>query len=172
MSSGDINQPLQILWAPWRIKYILASDKPSHCIFCLSSSAQSDRENHVICRYRTCFAMLNRFPYNNGHILLAPYRHAADLESLTDEELLELMRLLRDCKRALAVCMNPDGFNVGLNLGSAAGAGVEGHVHFHVVPRWKGDTNFMTVTAGTKVIPQSLDEVYEMLHRAIAGQPR
>ena len=116
--------------------------------------------------------MLNRFPYNNGHILVAPYKHASDLDSLTDEELLELMTLLRDCRKALSASMSPDGFNAGFNLGSAAGAGVEGHIHLHIVPRWRGDTNFMTVTASTKVIPQSLDEVYDMLHPLLSSRSR
>ena len=158
------------LWAPWRMKYIMASDRPSECIFCLASSAATDRENHVLCRYGTCLAVLNRFPYNNGHILVAPYEHVSDLEGLREEQLLDIMRLLRDCKRALAACMSPDGFNIGLNLGSAAGAGIEGHIHFHIVPRWRGDTNFMTVTGRTKVIPQSLDEVYGKLHNALSTQ--
>ncbi len=172
MTPDDVNQPLDILWAPWRMKYILASNKPSRCIFCLDPSPESDRENHVLCRYRTCFAMLNRFPYNNGHILVAPYKHVGDLDSLSEEELLELMTLLRDCRKALSASMSPDGFNAGFNLGSAAGAGVEGHIHLHVVPRWRGDTNFMTVTAGTKVIPQSLDEVYDMLRPFLSSQNR
>ena len=168
--SGEDEQPLELLWAPWRMKYIVESDRPSECVFCLGSSAESDRERHVLCRYRTCFAILNRFPYNNGHILVAPYRHVADLDDLGDEELLDIMTLLRDCKRALATSMSPDGFNVGLNLGTAAGAGIEGHLHFHIVPRWQGDTNFMTVTGRIKVIPQSLDEAYDKLHEAFSAQ--
>lgn len=170
MSSGEVNHPLEILWAPWRMKYIVTCDKPSRCIFCIDSSTDSDREKHILCRYRTCFAMLNRFPYNNGHILLAPYRHTADLDSLADDELLDIMKLLRDCKKALADRMNPDGFNVGLNIGSAAGAGIREHLHFHIVPRWQGDTNFMTTTAGSKVIPQSMDETWSLLREALSKQ--
>jgi ATP adenylyltransferase len=153
------------------MKYIVTSDKPSPCIFCIPTSAKSDREKYVLSRYPTCFAMLNRFPYNNGHILVAPYRHTADLESLTDEELLEMMRLLQDCKNAVSRCMNPDGFNVGLNIGSVAGAGILDHLHFHLVPRWRGDTGFMTTTAGAKVIPQSLDETCDLLRNAISRSP-
>ena len=148
----------------------MASSQPSECIFCSKGSSPSDRQNHVLCRYQTCFAILNRFPYNNGHILIAPYEHVADLDGLGDEQLLEIMKLLRDCKKALSASMSPDGFNVGLNLGSAAGAGIEGHIHFHIVPRWPGDTNFMTVTGGTKVIPQSLDETYGILREALSAQ--
>jgi len=172
MSCEREKHPLDILWAPWRMKYIMAGGQPSGCIFCLGNSAASDRENHVLCRYESCFAMLNRFPYNNGHILIAPYEHIPDLEGLSDEQLLDIMRLLRDCKRALAGTMSPEGFNVGLNLGSAAGAGVEEHVHLHIVPRWRGDTNFMTVTGRTKVIPQSLDDAYEVLHEALSRKQR
>lgn len=170
MTSGEINPPLDVLWAPWRMSYIVTCDNPPDCIFCIGESSESDRERHIVCRYRTSFAMLNRFPYNNGHILVAPYRHTADLDSLTDDELLDIMKLLRDCKNALSRCMKPDGFNVGLNLGAAAGAGIQGHLHFHIVPRWRGDTNFMTVTAGTKVIPQSLDETRDLLCQALAGE--
>jgi ATP adenylyltransferase len=170
MSSGQNNRPLEILWAPWRMNYIVQCGKPSECIFCGKISSESDRENHVLCRYKTCFAMLNRFPYNNGHILVAPYEHTATLDTLGDEQLLELMKLIRDCKNALLTCMSPDGFNVGLNLGSAAGAGIEQHVHFHIVPRWRGDTNFMTVTGKTKVIPQSLDDAYDLLQKVLPAR--
>jgi ATP adenylyltransferase len=148
----------------------MASEGPSGCIFCIEPSDASDREKHVLCRYPTCFAMLNRFPYNNGHILVAPNEHVADLDGLSNEQLLDIVKLLRDCKKALEVCMSPDGFNMGLNLGSAGGAGVRGHIHFHIVPRWQGDTNFMTATGGTKVIPQSLEEVYDILHKTLSAQ--
>lgn len=170
MSSEKGNPPLDILWAPWRMSYIVTCDSPTDCIFCVGESSDRDKERHIICRSRTCFAMLNRFPYNNGHILIAPYRHTAELDSLTDDELLDIIKLLRDCRNVLSRCMTPDGFNVGLNLGPAAGAGIRGHLHFHIVPRWRGDTNFMTVTAGTKVIPQSLDETRDLLCQALAGQ--
>ncbi len=172
MGSEQVDQPLEILWAPWRMKFILSANKPSECIFCIKNSPLSDPENLIVCRRRTCFAMLNRFPYNNGHVLIAPYQHTPDLDSLSDEELLEIMQLLRDCKKALTACMNPDGFNMGLNVGSAAGAGIQGHLHFHIVPRWRGDTNFMTVTSKTKVIPQSLDETYAMFQKALSEQGR
>jgi ATP adenylyltransferase len=170
MGSGCDRHPLDLLWAPWRMKYIVTSDRPSECVFCAKGCSDSDRENHVLCRYETCFALLNRYPYNNGHILVAPYQHVSDLEGLGDDQLLGIMKLLRECKSALAAAMSPDGFNVGLNLGSAAGAGIEGHLHFHIVPRWRGDTNFMTVTGRTKVIPQSLDEAYAALRDALSGQ--
>ncbi|NQT83320.1 HIT domain-containing protein [bacterium] len=172
MNSGHEKHSLELLWAPWRMKYIMAGEHPSECVFCIKSSSDADKENHVLCRCRTCFAILNRFPYNNGHILVAPYEHTADLDGLTDEQLLDIMRLLRDCEKALAKSMSPDGFNVGLNLGSAAGAGIKGHIHFHIVPRWRGDTNFMTVTGRAKVIPQSLEETYDILHEALSAQMR
>ena len=114
--------------------------------------------------------MLNRYPYSNGHILVVPYRHTADLDDLEDEELLDLMRLVRRCKNLLQQAIDPQGFNIGLNLGLSAGAGIADHVHFHIVPRWKGDTNFMPAIADTKVIPQSLDEVYRLLVEKLKQQ--
>ncbi len=170
MGLGCDKHAFDLLWAPWRMEYIVRSDRPSECVFCAAGSSESDVENHVLRRYETCFALLNRFPYNNGHILVAPYEHVAELDRLGDEQLLEIMKLLCECKKALSAAMSPDGFNVGLNQGSASGAGIEGHLHFHIVPRWQGDTNFMTVTGQTKVIPQSLDEAYEALHGAMSGE--
>lgn len=156
---------MEHLWAPWRSAYV-GQGAPEGCIFCDKPRGGDDRVNHIVARAATCFSMLNRFPYNGGHLMVAPFRHAAGLEDLSIEELQGLIVMVRDSVALLKRALSPAGFNVGINLGSAAGAGVVGHVHVHVVPRWRGDSNFMPVTAGTKVIPQSLDEMYALLHAA------
>ena len=125
--------------------------------------------NYVIVRERTCFAVLNCYPYNGGHLLVVPYKASPDLNGLTDEELCDLMKLTRRCQNALTQVMKPDGFNIGVNLGTAAGAGITNHVHIHIVPRWYGDTNFMPVLAGTTVLPQALAEVAQQLRAALAA---
>ena len=153
---------MEHLWAPWRSAYI-GQGAPEGCIFCDKPRGGDDRADQIISRAATCFSMLNRFPYNGGHLMVAPFRHAAGLEDLSVEELQGLIVMVRDSVALLKRVLSPAGFNVGINLGEAAGAGVAGHVHVHVVPRWQGDTNFMPVTAGTKVVPQSLDEMYGCL---------
>lgn len=152
---------MQHMWAPWRGAYV-GKGAPAGCIFC-DKPRGSDRANHIVARAKTCFSMLNLFPYNNGHLMVAPFRHAAGLGELTPEELQGIITLVRDSVALLEEKLSPAGFNVGINLGAAAGAGVAGHLHVHVVPRWEGDTNFMPVTAETKVIPQSLDEMHALL---------
>jgi len=150
------------LWAPWRKSYI-EQGTSGGCIFCDNAKGRNDRKNHIVSRAATCFSMLNLFPYNGGHLMVAPFRHVAVLDGLEDRELAGLIALVRDSISLLKRALRPDGFNVGMNLGLVAGAGVAHHVHVHVVPRWSGDTNFMPVISGTKVIPQALDEMYEML---------
>jgi ATP adenylyltransferase len=161
----------QQLWAPWRLPYIVSTkDKePDGCFLCRYREAQTDRENYVIARGERSLVVLNRFPYNNGHLLVAPLEHKAGLHDLDDRELLEVMHQLRRMIAALKAAITPDGFNVGLNLGHVAGAGLPGHLHWHVVPRWHGDTNFMPVLADVKVIPQSLDALYDRLHSALSS---
>ncbi len=159
------------LWAPWRLRYILGK-KPKECLFCVKAKESKDRENYILYRGRRCFIMLNIYPYNNGHLMIAPYRHVASLEDLDEETLTELMVLLNKSLRLLRQVMDPHGFNIGINLGKAAGAGIVEHVHIHVVPRWKGDTNFMPVLAETKVIPELLDETYEKLMAALEKEQR
>jgi len=154
---------LERIWAPWRIQYIHEGLQREGCFLCQAFESDADRENLVLWRGERSFCMLNRWPYNNGHLLVAPIAHKADLLDLDEEELLEQMRFLRRCKERLCELLQPDGFNVGLNLGRAAGAGVIDHLHWHIVPRWDGDSNFMPVLAGTKVISQSLDELWELL---------
>ena len=158
---------MEQLWAPWRLSYVTqpATDKPagSGCFLCDGLAATDDRANLIVQRRRHSVTVLNRFPYNNGHLLLAPLTHNAGLEELTDDESLDLQHGLREWMGTLRKLMAPDGFNVGLNLGKVAGAGLPGHLHWHVVPRWAGDTNFMPVMSDTRVIVQSLDALYELL---------
>ncbi len=158
---------LDILWAPWRMKYVkyAAIRKPiEECIFCKArDEVGKERENLVLFRAKYCLVMLNLFPYNTGHLMIAPYRHVPSLEQLSNEELTELMVLTKRCLKMLREAYKPDGFNIGINIGRVAGAGFEEHVHIHVVPRWNGDTNFMPVIAGTKVIPESVLDTYDTL---------
>jgi ATP adenylyltransferase len=147
----------------------IKSEKPAGCIFCDKPAAGDDPANHIVWRGEQAFVLLNTFPYNNGHLMVAPYQHAGNLEDLAPHVLTELMTLCQDAVRALKRDFNPDGVNMGINLGSAAGAGVKDHLHIHVVPRWQGDTNFMAVVTDTRVIPQSLDDSYRMLHAAFTA---
>ena len=160
---------MESLHAPWRIEYILAP-KPESVASLFTRIAQSndDEANHVIARDRTCFALLNTYPYTGGHLMIVPYRQASDLNGLTEEELTDLMKLTRRCQNALTAVMKPDGFNIGINLGKVAGAGVPGHLHIHVVPRWLGDTNFMPVLANTVVVPEALRDLAAKLRAALA----
>ncbi|HHY85527.1 MAG TPA: HIT domain-containing protein [Verrucomicrobia bacterium] len=161
---------MEPLHAPWRIEYIL-SPRPALDSSLFTSIAQSsdDEANYVIARDRTCFALLNRYPYTGGHLMVVPYRQTADLDDLTAEELTDLMQLTRRCKKALTQTMKPDGFNIGINLGKCAGAGILEHLHIHVVPRWNGDTNFMPVLGNTTVIPEALRDVAARLRAALAA---
>ena len=152
------------LWAPWRIEYI-QGEKSNRCIFC-----EPDPE-HVIERGEHCFTILNAYPYAPGHVMVAPYKHVGQLEELSDEELLEVMRLARHVVGAQRAAMTPDGFNVGFNLGKVAGAGVADHLHLHVVPRWNGDNNFMPVLGDTHVISQALDATRRALIDALGEIP-
>ena len=153
------------LWAPWRMKYILSDTPEEGCFLCNAASSREDRPNLVIHRGSHCFCLLNRYPYNNGHVLVAPFAHKADFADLDDAESLEIMKALGEVQQRLREAMKPDGFNVGVNIGKISGAGLPGHLHFHIVPRWQGDTNFMPVLADTKVIPQALEEVFDLLAR-------
>jgi ATP adenylyltransferase len=143
------------LWAPWRLAYVTAAPAPAtECIFC---DAQAGRQADLLLfRGRHCFVILNLYPYNNGHLMIVPNRHVASLSALTDAEALEMMRLTQDAERALTEAYQPQGINVGVNLGRAAGAGIINHVHVHLVPRWSGDTNFMSVIGEVRVLPEDL----------------
>jgi ATP adenylyltransferase len=163
---------MEALHAPWRIQYILSPKTPpgDGSIFTRIAQSSDDEENLVIARGRTCFAMLNNFPYNGGHLMVLPYREVPDFTDLLDDELLELMKLTRRCQQALAKVMQPHGFNIGVNLGKVAGAGIQEHLHIHVVPRWTGDSNFMPVVANTTVVPEALRETAGKLRTALAEQ--
>ncbi len=160
---------MESLHAPWRIEYILAPKPPqTESLFTRIAQANDDEANFILVRERTCFALLNTYPYTGGHLMVVPYRQVPDLNGLTDEELSDLLRLTRRCQNALTRVMKPDDFNIGLNLGKVAGAGIVEHLHVHVVPRWQGDTNFMPVLANTTVVPQALRELAAQLRKALA----
>jgi ATP adenylyltransferase len=157
---------LKRIWAPWRMKYIL-SDKTQGCAFCQALQAGDDKANYILYRGEKAFIILNTFPYTNGHVMVVPYAHIGDLVELDRETLLDMMLLTQKTLQAMRQAMGPHGFNVGLNLGEAAGAGIQDHVHIHIVPRWQNDTNFMPVLADVRVIPDSLEETYDKLHAAL-----
>jgi ATP adenylyltransferase len=161
---------MEPLHAPWRIEYIL-SPKPilERSVFTDIAQASEDEANYVIVRDRTCFALLNRYPYTGGHLMIVPYKQTCDLNGLTEEELADLMKLTRRCQNALTQVMRPDGFNIGINLGKCAGAGILEHLHIHIVPRWNGDTNFMPVLGSTTVVPEALSDVAARLRQALAA---
>ena len=153
---------MERLWAPWRIDYIV-NEKPSTCILCVPSDEAGDRDRLILHRTGFSFVMLNRYPYNNGHLMIAPFRHTADMDELSDEEMLDLFTTLRLCKNVLQESAAPQGFNIGVNLGKAAGAGIDEHMHIHIVPRWNGDTNFMSVIGDLRVMPENLLCTFEKL---------
>jgi ATP adenylyltransferase len=161
---------MEMLHAPWRIQYITAPKLPptGDSIFAQIGHADADEANHVIARGRSCFALLNKYPYTGGHLMVVPYKQTPDLHGLTDEELTELMKMVRRCQDALTEVMKPNGFNIGINLGRAAGAGIEEHIHIHIVPRWSGDTNFMPVIGSTMVLPEALTDLAGKLRAALA----
>jgi ATP adenylyltransferase len=154
------------LWAPWRMEYIGKDAAPEGCIFCIQDVPEQDRQRLVLFRGQHAFIMMNRYPYSNGHLLVIPFRHTAEIGELAAEERLELFDLVVLARRVLNRCLHPQGYNIGMNLGKVGGAGVAEHVHFHIVPRWLGDTNFMPVFADVRVIPQHLEATYEMLRKA------
>ncbi len=162
---------MDTLHAPWRIEYILApkNNPGDHSIFTKIAQSDKDEENLVIVRDKSCFALLNSYPYTGGHLMTVPYKQVPDFDGLTDEEMTDLLKLTRRCQGALRKVMKPDGFNIGVNLGRVAGAGIVEHLHIHVVPRWNGDTNFMPVTASTTVLPEALRDVAARLRAALTS---
>ncbi|HDZ77333.1 MAG TPA: HIT domain-containing protein [Candidatus Omnitrophica bacterium] len=163
------------LWAPWRITYIKNHLKNKHCLFCRAKKIYSlktdqkkyDRKNFVVFRSKLCFVMINLFPYNNGHLMVTPYRHVKNFSDLKDSEILDLIKTTSFMQTTLTKTLNSQGYNIGINLGKIAGAGIPGHMHIHIVPRWIGDTNFMPVISKTKVISQSLKSLYDALNSEI-----
>lgn len=151
------------LWAPWRIGYVSGKKKFKGCLFCSMSKNPNDGKNLVFLRTSSSFAVLNLFPYNNGHIMIVPRRHVKSLSLLNEKELLDLLQCLRKAQEKLVKVLKPQGFNIGINEGAMAGAGIDKHLHIHVVPRWKGDVNFMPVLSSTKIISQSLDALFQAL---------
>jgi len=154
---------MERIWAPWRMTYISNAIHDSGCIFCLPDETDNDRERLVLARREYSLIMLNRYPYTCGHLMVAPLRHTAEMNDLNDHELLDLMLGVRSSCDLLRVVTRPEGFNIGINLGKAAGAGVVEHLHIHVVPRWNGDTNFMSVIGDVRTIPEGLMESYDRL---------
>jgi ATP adenylyltransferase len=150
------------LWAPWRVEYI-QKEKPEGCILCDKPVEDKDTQNYLLYRGQNNFIMLNSFPYNTGHLMVVPYRHVASLEELTDAELHEHFEIVRLSIKILRQAYKPDGFNVGVNMGKVAGAGIDDHMHTHIVPRWQGDTNFMPVMADIKIVNEALAETYQRL---------
>lgn len=152
------------LWAPWRTQYIEGIDKKDDgCVFCIKSSENDNRKNLILFRGKKCFVLMNLFPYNNGHLMVIPYMHTSDIITLDIQTSNEMWNLLCVSKAALTKAFKPEGFNIGMNIGRPAGAGIDQHVHLHIVPRWNGDTNFIPVLSETKVISQALFETYDVL---------
>jgi ATP adenylyltransferase len=158
---------MERLWAPWRLQYVAKEREPG-CIFCTKPLVGDDRAVHIVHRGTSAYVILNAFPYNNGHIMVVPFAHVADLEELPPDTAHEMMDLAQLATKALKSQFSPDGINLGFNLGAAAGAGIAQHLHMHLVPRWEGDTNFMPVIGDVRVIPESLEQTYDKLSMAFA----
>ncbi len=152
----------KILWAPWRLDYILGP-KPEECVFCLPKHTEEDHERLILYRAKHCFVIMNKYPYNNGHLMVTPYRHLMDFTALTTEEAFEMTQLLQICAGILQKRFHCQGINIGLNIGEAAGAGIREHLHFHLVPRWNGDSSFMAVMDEVRMVPEHLNASYEAL---------
>jgi ATP adenylyltransferase len=163
---------MDYLWTPWRYHYVTGAstaDQPGDCIFCTAARSASDKDTLVVYRATHNFVILNRFPYTCGHVMVVPYAHVASLELLEEAGAFELMRLTRECERHLRALYEPDGLNIGMNIGKSAGAGVAGHIHQHVLPRWTGDANFLTSIAETRILPEPLNVTWERLIRAFTS---
>lgn len=158
---------MDFLWTPWRYEYVTKAGEAEACIFCAAATDTAhDRERLVVYRGERNLVMLNRFPYTSGHVMVVPYEHAAVLEEVRDETLVELIRLARLAEKHLRALYRPDGLNLGFNIGRSAGAGIAGHVHMHALPRWTGDTSFMTSVGETRVLPEALETTWERLRGA------
>ena len=156
---------MKTLWAPWRIEYI-TGEKEKGCIFCDKPNEGNDEENLILFKGENSFIIMNRYPYSNGHLMAVPYKHTNNMSELNNDERLELMNLTTKCIEILDI-MKPDGFNIGMNLGTAGGAGIDDHLHFHIVPRWNGDTNFMPLIGDVKIMPEYLQDTYKTLSEQI-----
>ncbi len=160
---------MDYLWTPWRYRYIANPAKDAGCIFC-EALAAGDEKAHIVLRGELNFVILNAFPYTSGHVMIVPYEHIADLKDCKPEALAEMMRLAQRVELALTAEYKPEGFNLGMNLGRSAGAGVTGHLHLHALPRWSGDANFMTTVGETRVVPEDLDTTFQKLRRALGAK--
>lgn len=154
---------MQQLWAPWRLQYVINTGEDEGCIFCTKPKQDTDRDNLILYRSNHAFIIMNLYPYNNGHLMIVPYQHAQDLDGLADDLLTELITLTRKAQNIMKQVFAAQGFNIGINVGKAAGAGIDEHIHIHIVPRWAGDTNFMPVLGDIKVIPQHIWAAYDLL---------
>lgn len=154
---------MEHLWAPWRNAYVTKNEPTPADLFTQLAASTDDEADSILARAKSCFAVLNRYPYNAGHTMVVPYREVVDLDELSDDELLDLMSLVKRVKAAMTASMKPQGFNLGVNIGEAGGAGVAAHLHVHIVPRWANDANFMTTTGGCRIHPSDLPKVYELL---------
>jgi ATP adenylyltransferase len=161
---------MDYLWTPWRYRYITNASKDDRCIFCDALALGDDSKSQIVLRGSKNFVILNRFPYTTGHVMIVPYAHIADLSACDAETLSEMMLLAQRLQAALAATYRPEGFNIGMNLGRSAGAGVTSHLHLHVLPRWAGDTNFMTTVSETRMHPEDLADTYQKLRRALAAR--
>lgn len=161
---------MDYLWTPWRYQYVTGAVGARECVFCAAARGEDDRASLVVHRGKHNYVILNRFPYTNGHVMIVPLEHMATLGGLPDETLCEMMLLARDAEKHLRTLYRPDGINVGLNIGRAAGAGIADHVHMHALPRWLGDTNFMTATGETRVLPEMLEVTWERMRAAFSGE--
>jgi ATP adenylyltransferase len=160
---------MEYLWTPWRFRYITDAKKDDRCIFCDALAAGDDAKMFIVLRGQRNFVILNRFPYTSGHVMIVPFAHVADFAAADPETMAEMIQLTQRVQAALARIYQPDGYNLGMNLGRSAGAGVTGHLHLHLLPRWQGDTNFMTTVAETRVEPEDLVTMYDKLQRALAS---
>jgi ATP adenylyltransferase len=156
------------LWAPWRLQYILGK-KPKGCVLCSIAKKKTDKKNYILSRRKFSYIVLNKYPYNNGHIMVVPYKHTGDLNKLSSATLLEVIEGVTEATNLLKKAFKPSGFNVGINIGKAAGAGIEKHLHFHVVPRWEADTNFLPIMSGVRTLPDSLDNTYRKLANTMSS---
>jgi ATP adenylyltransferase len=158
---------MNIIWSPWREKFIRNKKKNNKCVLCEKHESKDDKKSLIVYRGKSCFVMLNLYPYNNGHLMVVPFSHKKDLSELSQEEFEELFYLVKKMVEILKKTHKPNGFNIGLNLGKSAGAGIEKHLHIHIVPRWFGDINFMPIISNTKVISESLKKTFKLIHKEV-----
>ena len=161
---------MDYLWTPWRYAYVTGEDKPTGCIFCNLPKLNDDKQARIVYRGRSCYVVLNTYPYTPGHVMIVPFEHLDELQKLPVEAAHEMMDLSQKMERILRSLYRPDGVNLGMNIGAAAGAGVAGHIHMHALPRWVADANFVSVVGETRVLPEALEVTWERIRKAVIGQ--